>query len=330
MNSSIIYNTKTFAIELYFLLKELDPLRWTDKKVKIIKGKVYNLENNINIVYKEIENSTHSFVQKHKSDYLIFKEKLNHLNELLDELKVYYNQSEIKKEYINSIRKKLERNYYELSALLEKYSLKIPMFRPTNYARSIFHMLSAIITLFVIQIIPSTLHLTYISFFLFLSVWSMEILVRKNNKAKEKIMNFFMPVAHLHEEEKINSATWYSTALLIISLSQSKMICSIAVIVLGLADPLAGIVGRKFGKIRLVGGRSLEGSLTFILVGALSTFFLLNIFYSSLDIVNIYILSIMAGIFGAIGELFGGTIDDNITIPVTITLGIIFITLLIM
>jgi dolichol kinase len=152
----------------------------------------------------------------------------------------------------------------------------------------------------------------------------MEILRKKSDKAKEKIMSFFMPVVHLHEEEKINSATWYSTALLIISLTHSTMICSISVIVLGFADPAAGIIGRRYGKIKLAGGRSLEGSLTFVFIGALSTFFLLNKFYNSLGIYNISIISISAGLFGAIGELLGGIIDDNITIPLSTTLGTIF------
>jgi dolichol kinase len=102
------------------------------------------------------------------------------------------------------------------------------------------------------------------------------------------------------------------------------MICSISVIVLGFADPAAGIIGRRYGKIKLAGGRSLEGSLTFVFIGALSTFFLLNKFYNSLGIYNITIISISAGLFGAIGELLGGIIDDNITIPLSTTLGTIF------
>ena len=64
-------------------------------------------------------------------------------------------------------------------------------------------------------------------------------------------MGFLGPIAHPHERYVVNSATWYATSLTLLAVAFEPMAQSIGVIVLGLADPAAGIVGRRFGTRKL-------------------------------------------------------------------------------
>ena len=126
-------------------------------------------------------------------------------------------------------------------------------------------------------------------------------------------MRFFRPIAHANEYREVNSATWYATALLIMSVVVPFHAGEVGVIVLAIADPMAGFVGRRFGKRRLASGRSLEGALAFAVTGALASFAWMTIFgtYASSRL----FLAVVAGIIGAAVELLVSRVDDNLAIP---------------
>ena len=89
-------------------------------------------------------------------------------------------------------------------------------------------------------------------------------------------MAVFRPFAHPHEAWRINSATWFTSSLVLLALVGRPMVASTALVVLALADPAAAIVGRRFGTIKLINGRSLQGSAAFFAVGALGALALLS------------------------------------------------------
>lgn len=89
---------------------------------------------------------------------------------------------------------------------------------------------------------------------------------------------------------------------------------SLAVMLTG--DAAAALIGRKFGRHQLVNGKSLEGSLSFIVTG--------YIFLAAVGVICrqqpvFFYLGIAAVILAAAAELFTEQlrIDDNFTIPVT-------------
>jgi dolichol kinase len=319
MGPALVIETKTFAIELYSLLKELDPVRWREEKKQSIKSKVLKLENEVNRLYSELH-EFHSKVQKHRHSHAI-SERLHNLRELLSELKNSYFEDRPHKEYFHNLRKRIEIGYQDLAITLENYSVKLPRIRPTNYARYAFHITSAIVVLLVIELVPSPVYLLGLSSFFCLSFWFMEYLRVQNGKAREKLENFFQPVSHPYEHQKINSSSWYTTSLVLLSLTQSITLCAIAVSVLGLSDPAAAAIGRKFGSIKLPGGRTLEGSLTFLAVGTISVFLLLNLLHPIGSPLQMLLIAACSGLFGAIGELLGSLLDDNFTIPLCSALG---------
>lgn len=89
---------------------------------------------------------------------------------------------------------------------------------------------------------------------------------------------------------------------------------SLAVMLTG--DAAAALVGRKFGKHKLVNNKSLEGSIAFIITGFLAV----SVIFLVMDIAAMwYIWGLAAVIAGAIAELFQKQLklDDNFTIPLS-------------
>ena len=97
-------------------------------------------------------------------------------------------------------------------------------------------------------------------------------------------------------------------------------VSAVAVTVLAFADPAAGLVGRRLGRIRLVHGRSLEGSLTFVVVGALVAWALLMVSYGSVTPHPVR-MALGAAVCGGLAELFSRRLDDNLTVPLAAAFG---------
>ena len=108
-------------------------------------------------------------------------------------------------------------------------------------------------------------------------------------------------------------------AALLVNLIFPPMIAAAAMAVMLTGDAAAALVGRKFGKHKIVNGKSLEGALSFIVVG--------YIFLSIIGMIcgaytSFYLLGAIGVILGAVVELFTKQIkiDDNFTIPLTVAL----------
>src|SRR5690606_22680697 len=141
-----------------------------------------------------------------------------------------------------------------------------------------------------------------------------------------RLMHLFRHISHPHEAHQVNSSTWYATALVLLALTQEARLCLVGVTVLGLADPAAAIVGRRFGRLKLVNGRTLEGSLTFVLIGALASFAALfalsGPIFPAASTSTIATAAALGALFGAVAELFSGRrVDDNMSVPLASALG---------
>jgi dolichol kinase len=89
------------------------------------------------------------------------------------------------------------------------------------------------------------------------------------------------------------------------------------VLVLGFADPAAGAIGRRFGRTRIAESRTLEGSVAFVVVGAVVSLAWLSI--TGVPFVRALVLGVVAGIAGALAEIASSKrFDDNFTIPVAV------------
>ncbi len=212
------------------------------------------------------------------------------------------------------LKAQLREGYASLSAALRRARVKVPELRPTNYARSGFHVGAAVVCLvLVVCLTPQQLPWAAGAFAAW--AWSMEGLRRVSTRANAVMMAVFRPIAHEQERERVNSATWYMTALVLLALTGSPILCVTGVAVLGLADPMAGLVGRRFGRVRLVNGRSLEGSLTFVGVGTLAARGAMMLVDAPAPSGALWLTAAAAGLAGAIAELVSRRVDDNLSVP---------------
>lgn len=104
---------------------------------------------------------------------------------------------------------------------------------------------------------------------------------------------------------------------LIASIFFSPKVGVIALSIMIVADALAGLIGRKFGKTKIFENKSLQGSLTFLVVG-LIILFTLGYFFN-FQIEN-YLFGTAGVLLATLAELFEAKlkIDDNLTIVLII------------
>jgi len=117
-------------------------------------------------------------------------------------------------------------------------------------------------------------------------------------------------------EEQVRESAMipYAIAVLLTILTVPKPAALIAIYTLAIADPLAAVVGIRFGRRRIAQNRSLEGSLAFftatLVIAALVLWQVGN--GSSLAIAG---ASTTIAFLAALCELVPLRIDDNLTIP---------------
>lgn len=106
----------------------------------------------------------------------------------------------------------------------------------------------------------------------------------------------------------------FAIAVLLTILTLPKMAALVAIYTLAIADPLAAIVGIRFGRRRLVLNRTLEGSLAFF---AATTTISAVVFEWGIGPpeMRLAAISFSIGLLSAVFELIPLRLDDNLTIP---------------
>jgi len=321
MERALVLQTKTFALGLYGLLRDLDPARWHHSRKQALKDKVLNLEAELEELYANVQ--VQSELWSHEAplkSVTLLQARLSDVSALLSELRTLQLDQHMSYLQLYGLRKRLQKAYQGLFMVMEACRESIPQIRPSNLARSLFHASSALSILLMMALVPSFEWMFWIALPYFAFCWTTEGLKRVHPSVKARVMKFFEKIAHPHEYDKVNSATWYGVALLLLSLT-NPVLGIIGVTVLGFADPAAAMVGRKYGRIRLPGNRTLEGSLGFAVVGTISASLALAIMHPIGGLGTTLFVAGTAAVCGALGELLGRWPDDNLTIPLASAAG---------
>jgi dolichol kinase len=221
-----------------------------------------------------------------------------------------------------SLRRQLRPVSRRVRAVLGGEAVHVASLRPANHARSLLHVASAAVALTAIVLAPTPWVLRAIALSFCGLAWSAEALRRLDGRVNVALMRVFGRVAHPHEHQRVNSATWYATALLGLALFGSPVHAAVGVVVLGVGDPMAASIGRRFGRVRLANGRSLEGSLAFVVFGGLAALLvLLALYHRQVTGLQAVGAASLAAVCGAAAELFSSRLDDNFTIPLSAAAG---------
>ena len=315
-SATFTLESRELALTLHDFLNDLEPARWKAEKVAALEVRMTQIHTHL----EELQAKTHLAADHHRQAIRL---RLEELREALGEHVAAFVSSgdaHPSKEPWMTLRARMEPSYEAFAATLKAQNVMVPSLRPTNYTRNLFHLLCALLSLAFVEVVPT---LTSYGFHLVaaiaiaaaLSGWSMELGRKLSAKVNAFLMWAFRFVSHPHEAYHINSATWYVSALALLSLTGSSMLCALALTVLGFADPAAALIGKRFGRIRLQNGRSLEGCAAFVLVGTLASFIMLCLLHPALSLPHALLVAFVASLCGGLTELWITRVDDNLAIP---------------
>jgi dolichol kinase len=317
MSQALAMYSRPLALELHALLRDLDPSRW-DGVEAAARARIAQLEAQLSGMLSSKPDIERSIAERLDEIALLLRERVPSEDLPRD----------VRDDAWQRFRKQLSAAYEALGVALDSWSVQVPSLRPTNYTRSAVHALISVTLLVLVEEYFTRPQLWIIPLCVASVFWVLEGLRHFNDTARAFLLWIFNPIAHPHERYRVNSSTWFASALLIIGSLYEPMVCALALVVLGLADPAAALVGRRWGNTKLVNNRSLEGSITFAIVGTLASLVTLAIWHADLSWQARLLVALGASVPAALAELASGRIDDNLSIPVAAATGAYLATLL--
>ena len=170
--------------------------------------------------------------------------------------------------------------------------------------RKLFHISSIIIPLVYIF-----LDFNYFIIFLLISTF---ILIAINLNYN-KFINMISPKVNLdfvirnYEKNSFWSASYMIITFLLVTCIFPKDVAVLSMIIGSICDPLAGLFGQKYGKIKLIHNKTLEGTYIFII----SSFLIVSYFTGTISSFLLIICLLIA-----LTELITPMKYDNVSVPI--------------
>lgn len=129
------------------------------------------------------------------------------------------------------------------------------------------------------------------------------------------LTKLFQPVMRESEKNHLAGSTYMFLGVTLIVCLYPREVVLLSLLFLGVADPIASTVGIRFGRDKLIGNKTLQGSLAaFFACLIISVVYLMAM---RLMTERLVIVAILSALIGAISELIPvGKLDDNFTFPV--------------
>ncbi|MFK8138849.1 MAG: diacylglycerol/polyprenol kinase family protein [Bdellovibrionales bacterium] len=141
-------------------------------------------------------------------------------------------------------------------------------------------------------------------------------LVRHQVPAFQKfMMKSFRRVMRENEINGISGTTFLMVGVFTVVSLFPRDVAVLAIGMLAFGDPISSIIGVRFGKDKIIGNKSLQGTMAGFATCTLLSFF----YYLSKDLMvdRLVLVSLISGMLGAVSEIIPvGKLDDNLTFPV--------------
>jgi len=137
---------------------------------------------------------------------------------------------------------------------------------------------------------------------------AIEVVRLHNPRIRNVFRHFFGELLRNHEEVSLLGSTYLLIAMLLTLHLFEKPVAFLALGFLILGDTVAAIVGKWIGKVRLLGGKTLEGSAACLLVCFGLTFFMPDI---------PWYVRLVGALTATVFELLPIPLDDNFRIPLS-------------
>jgi len=181
------------------------------------------------------------------------------------------------------------------------------LIQQTEYYRKIIHIFNLAIPFTYLFFFESRFQILCILVPLTVFAIVIEYLRGHSVIIKKIFDNFLISMLRLHEMDgKYTGATWLFIGSTLTVAIFPKEIAVISLIYMCIGDTVAGLVGRKFGKMKFY-DKTIEGSLAGLIVCLLSGY---------LVQLSLPLIVVFSGAFAAMFiELLPISIDDNISVP---------------
>lgn len=320
LNRAAFDESRQIAEEVFHVLQTIDPVRWRTGVEAAARDRLGRIRAQLQGLLDSKAFATSDAAVRQ------LQERLRHMARLLEEFQQRRAErldrtepDDAEASDLRNLRSRLQPAYAAVAHWLQTHAVEVPTLRPTNHFRSVFHVCTGLILLVSIQHLMDDAQ-RLVACWIFVAVaWSLEAIRKWMPASNRWIMLPFRQVAHPHEHHGVNSATWYGTAMLLMALFSTTPAASVGIIVLAFGDPFAALIGRRYGRIRLVANRSLEGTTAFVLMGMLAAWVMLSVYYPDLPTSTAIAAAFAGGLAGALAELFSYRLDDNFTIPLAAT-----------
>jgi dolichol kinase len=314
---ALCLDSKAVADDLYRLIRTLDPVSWRGELEAAARELLEAIERRLR---RALDRSPPAGDRRLQD----LRRRMRVLAEIVGEFRARHDLSlSVDFSSWRTLLRRVRPAYQGIAGSLRANAIEVANLRPTNYKRNAVHALAGLGCLLLLQHVFSRTQTIWLTGGWALICWILEALRRRNARLNRGLMWTFEAIAHPHEHHRVNSATWFSSALLFLALLMPRMASSVALVVLAVADPLAGMVGRRWGRLPLRAGRTLEGTTAFVVAGTLAAFAVLSVYYGQLGWQANLQLAVAAALCGALAELFSWRIDDNLAIPVAVSLSVV-------
>lgn len=183
-----------------------------------------------------------------------------------------------------------------------------------HWARKLWHILTVSGMAFAFAYLPYR-----ISVLVLMASWLVFVPAdfwrQKSESVNDFIQHLFKPLMRDSEAQGLAGTTYLLSGVSIIVLLFPRDIVMLTLLFLAFADPFASYFGIRFGKDKIFGHKSIQGSLAAFVICAVIT--AVYLYTHSILTDRLLIVSLLGGVIGALAELIPiAKLDDNLTLPV--------------
>lgn len=298
------------AEELYGLICALDDSRLT-QAVEVLRGRCNQIQRRVQRLKAQLSERYDTLHASLDSLSQALRTRIDGWN--ADALREY--RSGLAERYENLLWTiKRDRRIKDIAARLRSI-------RPTNYSRNLFHVSMGVACVVFYQWIVGRSAAMVIMGSIVALYAALEIARRVWPSFNDTLVNtVFAKIVRPGERYRIPSATYYAASILIMLFFASQLVTQVAILVLAFGDPVASLVGMRWGRRTIRPGKSWAGTLAFVGVSILVvTLFLIAL--KGMSVLAAAPIALLAASTGAVAELLAtDRIDDNLTIGLSVAL----------
>lgn len=189
--------------------------------------------------------------------------------------------------------------------------------KPTNYVRSVFHALSGLTGALLYHFVLTrnqalVVLLTGATIFATLEV-SRRLSKRWNDFLVDRAFGL---IARPFERHHTNSSSYFLLALTLSVLLFPKTAVEAGVLVLAFADPIATLIGKRYGRRKLIRDKSYAGTAAFFVTAALVLAIFAGLACPAWPLWQQAAFTVCVAFVGTVTEALTTRLDDNFTIPI--------------